>query len=394
MTRTRRLLALGLFLGLSPALLVGDWTPEKRLSRTPGSANHLAIAASGCSVYVAWRDDTDFFWKVFLSRSRDSGTTWTTAKRVAAADENSIIDLALAAQGRRVHLFWEQYRSEGSRLFYQRSMNRGRSWRPAQLLSDETLDSDAPTIATDDRHVYVAWRSALDSPEDPTGLERRLRFAHSANRGRRFEQRWLTGTPVVAWGSHLAVSAGRLHFVFGRSERLAEEWRSRVFHRHTDSRGLRWSKKHLVSNALGHPTDISVEGDRVHLVLGAGGYKTAKSWYRRSDDGGRSWTAEHLLNHGSMDASGAVVAATGEYVNAAWIEDWSEWGPLRYSRSEDGGQTWTETARVVDLARSPAIATVPEGEACAGDTHLVYSRYLDRSVNARMEVFYRRASPD
>ncbi len=383
--------ALAVLLGLAPALLLaGEWSTERRLSRTDGQVGQTAVAVTGCTVYVAWLDNSEFFWKVFFARSRDGGTTWSQARRVAVADENSIIGLALAADGRRVHLAWQQYRSEGSQIFYQRSVNRGRSWRPAQLLSDQAFENGSPTIAADGRHVYVAWRTEAGAE----GLGR-LRFARSANRGRRFDQDWMTGSTAAGWAPLLAVSEDRLHFVYGRSRPLGNgEWQHRILHRQSDSHAVHWSGKRRVPKLPGAPVDLTVEGDRIQMVLASGGYKTSDSRHHGSADGGRSWTEGSLLNRALSDATTPTVAATGEHVYAAWIEDWFEFGPLLYRRSSDGGQTWSDVDQIVEHARGPALVAVAEGQACAGDVHLAYGRYLNLSNRSRMEIFYRRTSPD
>ncbi len=98
---------------------------------------------------------------------------------------------------------------------------------------------------------------------------------------------------------------------------------------------------------------VYADGDTLHLLT-AGRAPDSDSlalFYTRSDDGGRSWskpvtlpqaegTQIYLTGHGGHPPQ---IAAAGAQVVAVWAihgDGWRGAGPLVSARSDDGGQTW------------------------------------------------------
>lgn len=379
-------LVLGVLLGLMPALVMAEWLPERRLATTSGRSEQAVLAASGCNVYAAWLDNTDFFWKVFFARSRNGGVTWSKAKRIATAEVGSIVNLDLVADGRRVHLVYEEYGAEASRVFYQRSLNRGRTWRESQLLSDASLDSGSPTVVTQGTDVHVAWTVRVQARDAAHFPDVRLRLARSENRGRDFtSQRWISRPFGGTRSPRLVAEDDRLHLIWARVERKERGWVGGIYQRRSDSQGTKWTKRARVSAALASPSSLVAEAGRLHLAWSTGGYKESHAYYQRSDDRGASWSGAYRVNEDPLYAVSPTVAASGDDVQIVWVDNWLAEGPLHYDRSLDGGATWLPVESLGRVAGWPAIVAVPQGGACGGETHLVY---------ASGDVFYRRTTAE
>ena len=131
--------------------------------------------------------------------------------------------------------------------------------------------------------------------------------------------------------------------------------------------------------------DVYSDHGRLHRLEGGAGASVALT-YRRSDDGGRTWTAPVRVDGGRpayrFGAGDARVVAEGDAVFALWAlpgKGPMGAGPLATARSADGGRTWSPAASPSDGAtfgrRFPALAL------SGGILHAVW---LDRESNSKV----------
>lgn len=116
------------------------------------------------------------------------------------------------------------------------------------------------------------------------------------------------------------------------SKTRAEEWSDDIRLTFTDERSAAPS--------------IAVEGDNVHVVWsekGKGIYYEYHLWYISSNDGGETWNPPVCLaNDSFMVASGAKIAANGNYVHIIWHDSCE----LFYIQSRDDGNTWSNIIKL------------------------------------------------
>lgn len=140
----------------------------------------------------------------------------------------------------------------------------------------------------------------------------------------------------------------------------------------------------LLAAALGG-FDVYSDSGRLHRIEGDMGASPVVS-YRRSDDGGKSWTQPVAVDAARpayrFGAGDARVVAEGDFVAALWARPGKGpmgSGPLAVSISRDGGKTWTAAASPADGGpfgrRFPALAI------SSGALHAVW---LDRQTNAKV----------
>ncbi len=131
--------------------------------------------------------------------------------------------------------------------------------------------------------------------------------------------------------------------------------------------------------------DVYADKGRVHRLEAEAGAEVPLT-YRRSDDGGRTWTAPARVDGGRpayrFGAGDARVAAEGDSVYALWARPGKgpyNSGPLAVARSTDGGRSWQEAASPSGEKsfgrRFPALAI------SSGVLHAVW---LDRETNSKV----------
>jgi len=131
--------------------------------------------------------------------------------------------------------------------------------------------------------------------------------------------------------------------------------------------------------------DVYADGGRIHRIEGSSGKEVAVS-YRRSDDGGKTWTAPERVDGGRpayrFAAGDARVAAEGDSVYALWARPGKGphgSGPLAAARSTDGGKTWAPAASPAE--GKPYGRRFPALTISAGVLHAVW---LDRENKSKV----------
>lgn len=131
--------------------------------------------------------------------------------------------------------------------------------------------------------------------------------------------------------------------------------------------------------------DVYADGRRLHRLEGEAGKEVALT-YRRSEDGGKTWTAPVRVDGGRpayrFGAGDARLAAEGDDVFALWARPGKGpygSGPLAVARSTDGGRSWSEAA-------SPAGETASGRRfpALAVSSGVLNAVWLDRETNSKV----------
>ena len=162
-----------------------SWTEPVALRRNALSVYEPAIAAEGGRVHVAYREGTD----IMVLTSRDYGVNWDYGRMVTDGDSNYRPSIGIG--GGRVHLAWDSYYNDGERydyeIHYSKSTDQGRNWDPSVRITNSTAyQSLYACLAVDASGVFIAWRDYGDFDRDDTG-DYDLIMVASLNRGDTWE---------------------------------------------------------------------------------------------------------------------------------------------------------------------------------------------------------------
>jgi hypothetical protein len=144
------------------------WREELRVKGAGGDvegAMELAADAQG-HLYVAWADNRDGEYGIYLVASTDHGRTWSKEVRLdvakAKAARASLPTLAADPSG-HVYVVWQDARHGGWDIYLNMSSDFGKTWRPEGLRLNAGPPGEAeaqlPKIALDGQGtIAVAWQ--------------------------------------------------------------------------------------------------------------------------------------------------------------------------------------------------------------------------------------------
>jgi hypothetical protein len=351
--------ALGLFLFVQAAQ--ADWTPAKRLTWTSGSSQNPTIAADSLgNVHVVWNDDTPGNNEIYHKKSTNGGTNWGTAKRLTWTSGQSFCPVDAVDSSGILHIVWSENTVGTSEIYYGKTADGGVTWTANKRLTWNSGISWRPDIAVGPfDSLHVAW-------SDSTPGNAEIYYKKSSDGG----VTWLAGKRLT-WTSgssylpDLTVdSAGNLHLVWSDETPGATE----IFYKKSTNDGVTWtsSKRLTWTSGSSWGPDIAVDtSGNLHVVWGDDTPGNYAVYYKKSTNGGGTWTPAKLIAGGpvggswpdlGVDPSGHLhILGTGYVYDPGWDDSFPE---IFYITSTDGGTTWSTKEMLTSRSygsQSPAI---------------------------------------
>ena len=137
------------------------WSGITRLTWSAGSSECPAIAAdSAGGVYVVWEEwPSDYSdAEIFFKCSTDSGVSWSKPTRLTWNDDDTWKPDIAVDSSSRIHVVWQDWKSDNFDIFYKNSTNGGAAWSGVKRLTWNAGGSTYPSIAVDSGNgIYVVW---------------------------------------------------------------------------------------------------------------------------------------------------------------------------------------------------------------------------------------------
>jgi BNR repeat-like domain len=362
---------------------LAGWTPAKRLTWSPGYSEDPSVAVDSADViHLVWDDDKTGNAEIYYRRSPDGGTTWSPAKRLTWSSGFST-DAAIGIDADdTIHIAWNSYTPFNYEIEYCHSTDGGMTWSPAQRLTWNSGKSVFPALGIDSTGtVHIVW-------EDDTPGNYEIYHKKSTDKGKSWSaaQRltWNSGGSFVP---ALATDADdRIHVVWHDYT----PGKAAVFYKRSLDGGTTWSPVKSLSSTLGNSCspDISLDANKaIHVVWNDDAPGNFEIRYGRSTDSGLTWNAAQRLtwNSGSS-ASPTIVAGSGQVLHIVWHDETPGNAEIFYKKSTDGGEAWSVAQR---LTWSSAYSYVPSMAAdSTGTLHLVWQE-TDIGAPGNAEIYYK-----
>ena len=161
-----------------------------------------------------------------------------------------------------------------------------------------------------------------------------------------------------------------------------------IYYKRSTDGGLSWgADTRLTSNsASSYAPSISVSGQVVHIVWYDNRDGNFEIYYKRSSNGGYSWSADTRLTNDNAYSGYSSVALSGSVVYVVW-HDYRDGNPeIYYKRSPDGGLSWGADTRLTNNSAESGQASVT---VYGSVVHVTWNDLRD----GNWEIYYKR-SPD
>ena len=355
--------------------------PEKRLSWSSGQSGNAAIAVEPSGeIHVVWQDDTPGNFEIYYKKSPDGGVGWTTNKRLTFSSGNSGSPAIVVDASFNLHVVWEEDLTGNSEVYYKKSTDAGVTWTAAKRLSLTANASYNPGIAVDPSgKVHVVWS------EDISGNEE-ISYTKSRDSGVTWTAaKRLSWTPDESENPVIkAGSSGLLHLVW--SEEMSDN--AEIFHKKSTDGGATWSASKRLTWNSGyslHPVLAVDSSANPGVVWSDNTPGNEEIYHKKNTDGGITWTANKRLTWTpGFSLEPAVTVDFLDYLHVVFMDDSLGHFEVYYRKSLDGGLTWTKNRRLtwsIYAQGSPSF-----GVDSSGNVHLVW----ECMAPGNYEIYYMR----
>jgi len=271
---------------VSSMSILSDWSPLNRTTWSAGtSIDPCILTDPNGTVLLFWQDNTSGHFDLYHKKSTDKGDSWgNTARLSYTARTSSNPEAVLDPEG-NIHLFWSEYYTDGnSEIVYKKSTDHGATWSKVNRLVWTNGLSLYPSAVCDSSGlIHLAW-------EERIGGAGEIMYKKSEDRGSTWSvQTRLTYSPGEAGSPSLAVdNSDNLHLVWIDTKSGNPE----IIYKRSLNGGVSWSApKQLVWNTGDslNPFIASSSGNKIKVVWDDNTFGNIEIFTLNSTDNGISW---------------------------------------------------------------------------------------------------------
>jgi len=326
---------------------------------------------------------------VFFSQA--AGAQWTASQRLTWTSGWSEYPAIAVDSSGNVHVVWRDEKPDTYVVLYTRSLDGGGTWQPIQRLTWTGSSSNpsvaVPSVAVDSLgRVHVVW--CYDSPGN---ME--IYYKGSTDGGATWgPSKRLTWTSGSSGLPAIAVdSFGSIHVAWSDDTYAGYE----IYYKRSTDGGTTWTP----NRRLTWTADNSYLGDMAVDALGNPhlvweDYTTVDDeiYHKRGINGGLSWaTSQRLTWNAGFSAYADIAWEPSGHLQLVWEDQTPGNAEIYYKRSPDLGLNWETSQRLTwnsGPSYFPAIAADPDGNLHAvwqndvsGDSEILYKKSPDNGTS-------------
>ena len=133
-----------------------NWQPDLRLTDNSYSSSNPSVSVSGSLLIIVWQDSRNGQYQLYYKRSSDGGLIWGQDTRITNTTEFSG-NPSVSVTGSNVNLVWNDTRDGNFEIYYKRSTDGGLNWDADDRLTNNSFDSEFPSIAATGQGIHIVW---------------------------------------------------------------------------------------------------------------------------------------------------------------------------------------------------------------------------------------------
>jgi len=227
-------------------------------------------------------------------------------------------------------------------------------WTPAKRITWTSNLSIKPAIAIDSYNdIHVVW---MDTPGNYE-----IYYKKSTDGGGTWTaSKRLTWTSGSSSSPAIAIdSINLIHVVWHDYDSKSGNYE--IFYKRSADRGATWSTaKTLTWTSASYVPTLAIDSDNtIHVVWKSEPPGNNEIYYTRSIDGGATWSTTKRLTWTSGNSyAPAIAISSSNTIYVVWYDDTPGNPEIYHKRSTDGGATWSTAKRLTwtsGVSSSPAI---------------------------------------
>ncbi|MFN0275930.1 MAG: exo-alpha-sialidase [Chitinophagales bacterium] len=305
------------------------WNEDTRLTNSGAETEFPAISVSESNVHVVWGDTRDGGdLEIYYMHSTDGGVTWNADIRLT--DDNNYSSYpSCAVSAEVVHVVWEDYRDGNLEIYYKRSEDGGLTWSTDARISDNSYESENPSVAVSGSTVHIVWN------DDRHGANE-VYYKRSINGGVTWgAETRLTNDPAFGNLASLAVSGTNVHLTW-YDER---DGNREIYYKNSTDDGISWGSdtRLTTDTSASNSPSLSLVGSNVHLVFHDERDGNKEIYYKHSSDGGINWSSDTRLTDAEGVSGRPSILASEEALQVVWYDERDGNSEIYYKRNSTGG---------------------------------------------------------
>jgi hypothetical protein len=351
------IVALGFFILAQAAQ--AQWSTPKRITWTELDSLYPTVARdSKNTIHVVWQDPVSGFHEIYYKNSTDGGSTWTPAKRLTWTAGHSEGPVLAIDSNDVIHVIWSDFTATSNyEIYYKRSADGGATWSYSKRLTWTPLSSGLPAIAIDPGDtIHIVWTDIVQGHDE-------IYYKNSSDGGATWTAaKRLTWTSSYALFPDVATDSDKnIHVVWYHASQ-SSGGSPEIYYRKSADRGATWSAVKRLTWTSGYSFNpvIAIDSNKnIHVVWYDKTPGMPEIYYKKSSDGGTTWTAAKRLTWTpGWSEYPAIAIDSKNIIHVVWNDHTPGNPEIYYAKSTDGGVNWTAAERLTWLSaesRSPSV---------------------------------------
>jgi hypothetical protein len=334
-----------------PILSNHAFAVSKNLSQTNLDSVWVeTVVDSAGNVNIVWLEylPDPFNTEIYLLRSTDSGTNWGEKINVSDSPDISLNPDIAVDTSNNISVAWQEWIPDTTQydIYFRRSTTGGANWGPSINVSDTVWESSNPSIAIDPTgNIYIVWleriyRGGVDKYEIHGSL--------SVDNGATWSSSVTISEILYESPPKLAVSNLGLLAIAWRSGASTDK--GEIYFSLSANHGALWTTPVNISKTSTESVlpDITFDyAGNIYIVWKDQIAQNAEILAVKSQDNGTTWTtALNISNTAGYSRSPSIQADLIGNIDAVWMDQTPGNYEVYFSRSTDGGTTWSQAVNV------------------------------------------------